>query len=368
MARRAPVEGEETMTDFSDLLDIRKGGEGLTMGRDPSYIAQITTVEEWELKARALREILSQTLGHAPEIACPLSPRVIDETDCGDYIRRRVEYLSEPEEKIPAYVLIPKNLKEKAPAVLCIHPTTPLGKEQAIGSEDTPKGQDRAYALHLVRRGYITLAYDLLSAGERCYEGRQAFDTAPFYEKHPEWSVRGKDLWDVRRSIDFLEGMDQVDATRIGCIGHSQGGGITIHAMAMDPRIKAGVSSCGTWPARLSKNPFNHARTGWWVGRPFLRPYCYAGQPFPIDMHECLALAAPRAIMNISALNDWQSTLEEAPLARAAFDNLAENVSQVFALFGTQDRFRNVLHLNEHGFALEQRRVAYAFLDQHLRG
>jgi len=259
-------------------------------------------------------------------------------------------------------------LKDKAPAVLCIHPTTPLGKEQTIGNDSTEKGQDRAYALHLVTKGYVTLAYDLLSAGDRCYKGLKDFDTAPFYEKYPEWSVRGKDLWDVQRAIDFLETMDEVDSERIGSIGHSQGGGITIHAMALDNRIKAGVSSCGMFPARLSKNPFNNARTGWWVGRPFLRPYCYIGKPFPIDMHEYLALIAPRAIMNISALNDCKYTLEEENITRSAFNNLAENVSKAFSLLKVEDNFKNVLHINGHSFLQEQRKIAYAFLDEKLRG
>ena len=353
--------------NFDDLLDIRKGGENLTTGSGSSYIDKITTIEEWEIKAKALREIFIQTLGQTPEISCSLSPEVIEEVDCGDYVKRKVKYSLEPGERISAYVLIPKRLNGKAPAVLCIHPTTPLGKEQAIGNDNTAEGQDRAYALHLVNCGYITLAYDLLSAGERCYEGLRAFDTAPFYEKYPKWSVRGKDLWDVSRAIDFLQTMAEVDTERIGSIGHSQGGGITIDTIAVDDRIKAGVSNCGTWPMRLSKNPFNHARTGWWVGRPFLRPYCYTGKPFPIDMHECLALAAPRAIMNISALNDCMYTLEEENISRPAFSNLAENVAKVFSLLNAEDNFKNVLHTSGHTFLQEQREIAYSFLDEKLK-
>jgi len=351
---------------FDDLLDIRKGGENLTLGSGPSRIERISTVEEWEIKANALREIFLQTLGQAPDFTGPLSPEVIEEVDCGAYTRRKIEYTLEPGERISAYLLVPGDLKNRAPAVLCIHPTSPLGKEQAIGSDPSDEGQDRAYALHLTQRGYVTLAYDLLSAGERCYEGFDHFDTAPFYRIYPKWSVRGKDLWDVRRAIDLLQTLDEVDPDRIGSIGHSQGGGITIDAMAVDDRIRAGVSNCGTWPLRLSKNPFNHARTGWWVGRPFLRPYCHAGKPFPVDMHECLALAAPRAIMNICALDDCMYTPDEEPITRAAFEDLADNVSSVFALTGAEDNFRNVLHLNGHSFLEEQRAIAYAFLDEHL--
>ena len=362
--------GEKKMDKikFDDLLYMRKGDKNLTMGQSPSKIEKIITVEEWEVKAKALREIFFQMLGETPQISCPLSSKIIEENNCGDYIKRKIEYFVEPDEKISAYVLIPKNLKTKVPAILCIHPTTPLGKEQTIGNDNTEKGQDRAYALHLVKRGYITMSYDLLTAGERCYKGYAPFDTAPFYKKYPKWSVRGKDLWDVSRAIDFLQSMDEVDSERIGSIGHSQGGGITIHSMVLDKRIKVGVSSCGMWPERLSKNPFNWARTGWWVGIPFLRPYCYTGKHFPLDMHEYLGLIAPRAIMNISALNDCMYTIEEENITRDAFNNLSENVSKVFSLYKTENNFKNIHHMNGHSFLLEQREIAYAFLDKKLRG
>ena len=356
------------MTDisFDDLLEIRRGGDGLTMGGGASHIATIETVDEWEAKAEALRSIFRQTLGRGPSEACPLDAEVVSETSQGDHVKRSIAYSVGPDERIVADVLIPERLNGRAPAVLCIHPTTPFGREQVIGNDPSEKGKDRAYALHLARRGFVALAYDLLSANERKYEGLRDFDTAPFYRKNPEWSVRGKDLWDLSRAVDLLETIPEADAGRIGSIGHSQGGGITIHAMALEPRISAGVSSCGDWPVRFSKNPFNHARTGWWVGRPFLRPYCQAAKPFPIELHETLALAAPRAIMHITALNDFQYSSEETHLTRPVLASMGESVSRVFSLYGVKDNFRQVLHEEGHGFADAHREMAYAFLEKQL--
>ena len=351
---------------FDDLLEIRRGGDGLTMGGGPSHIATIETVEEWETKADALRAIFRQTLGRGPSEVCPLEAEVVSETEQGDHVKRSIAYNVGPDERIVADVLIPEGLNGRVPAVLCIHPTTPFGRQQVIGNDPSEKGKDRAYALHLVRRGFITLAYDLLSANERKYEGLRDFDTAPFYEEFPEWSVRGKDLWDLSRAVDLLETIAEVDAERIGSIGHSQGGGITIHAMALEPRISVGVASCGDWPARFSKNPFNHARTGWWVGRPLLRPYCQTGKPFPIELHETLALAAPRAIMHITALNDFQYRLEETRRTRPVLERMGDAVSSVFSLYGAAANYRQVLHEEGHGFAGPQRKLAYGFLENRL--
>ncbi len=371
----APPNGRQTATAsrgisavaFDDLLDIRVGDAGLTLGSIPSRIEKIASAEQWAIKAAALRDLFRQTLGEMPPVACGLAPEQLGEEDRGDHIRRRVAYAVAPDERISAYLLLPKRRQKKAPAVLCIHPTTPLGKEQSIGNDPAEGGQDRAYALHLVRRGYVTLSYDLISANERCYPGLRPFDTAPFYQKHPRWSVRGKDLWDARRAVDFLTTLDEVDPERIGSIGHSQGGGITIHAMGLDERIKVGVSSCGMWPDRLSKNPFNNARTGWWVGRPLLRPYCWTGKDFPVGLHEHLAMIAPRAVMAITALNDCGYAGEEAEAVRPVFANLDANVTRVFELLGAAGSFRSVLHTRGHSFFEEQRAAAYAFLDEHLK-
>src|SRR5262249_36174709 len=52
--------------------------------------------------------------------------KVEEEVDCETYIRRLGSYTSEPGSRVPAYLLIPKDVlagKKKAPAVLCLHGT-----------------------------------------------------------------------------------------------------------------------------------------------------------------------------------------------------------------------------------------------------
>ena len=60
---------------FDDLLDIRKGGEDLTMGGGETRVEPLTSLAEWETKAAALRELFRMTLGRLPDdIACPTDP------------------------------------------------------------------------------------------------------------------------------------------------------------------------------------------------------------------------------------------------------------------------------------------------------
>jgi dienelactone hydrolase len=353
--------------DFSDLLTIRKGTEQLTLGSGLSYLSPVSSLSEWEEKSSALQDIFKMTLGIQPYGVVDPDVKIIEEVDKETYLSRKISYNTGPNERITAYMLIPEQRPSKCPAVLCLHPTTEFGKEQVVGNDPSSDGQDRAYALHLVKLGFITFAYDLMGAGERCYSGLQTFDTAPFYEKYPHWSARGKDIYDVSRAIDVLQQMPEVDSDRIGSIGHSQGGGTTIYAMAVEPRIKVGVSNCGIWPTRMSKNPYNEARTDWWVGRPLLRFFCLTGKEFPIQIHELMALCAPRPLMNISALNDCQYSGKEQDFTSQGFENMAQCIKKVFAFYGKENLFFNETHLEGHTFKKNQRIHAYNFLAEHLK-
>jgi len=359
---------------FGDLCLIRKGSRDMTLGSENTSIETIVTSDEWAVKADALRKILKLVLGTPPPgIDCDLSIRIEGETDRGDIFERRVSYLVSPGERVASLMLIPKGVTFPRPAMLTIQPTTlGYGKEITVGRGEkvdgklTSKAYDRAYALHLAQKGYITFSPDILGDGERIFPGKGAFDNQPFIDAYPEWSGTGKDLWDLHRAIDVMQTFTEIDSSRIGSIGHSQGGVLTFYLSAVEDRVKVAVANCGVWPYNVKKNPFNLARTGWWTGFPALRPFMYAGKPLPIDAHEILALSAPRPFMNIQALNDWGFELEDEPLTRMIWKNLTYNVKKVYALYGAEHKFENIVHLEGHSFLEKQREQAYSFIDKFL--
>ncbi|MEN8229835.1 MAG: alpha/beta hydrolase family protein [Bacteroidota bacterium] len=358
---------------FGDLGLIRKGTPEMTIGGGATSIEPITSVDEWDVKANALRTIFKMALGTPPsDIDCDLSVRVENEFDREDIIERRVSYKVGPNERIAAIMLIPKGISSPRPALLTIHPTTEKGKEQTVGRGETVDGKltdkayNRAYGMHLAKRGYVTFSPDIISAGERMFPGKRAFDNQPFIKANPHWSGVGKDLWDLQRAIDVMQTFSEINPSRIGSIGHSQGAYLTCQLRAIDERVKVGVSNCGIWPSRIAKNPFNRARTDWWTGWPLLRPFFYAGKPAPIDDHEIIALSAPRPFLDITALNDSGYNKEEEPFTRAAWENLRINVKKIYALHGAEDKFNTVFHLDGHDFPEKQRDQAYTFIEQHL--
>ena len=86
-------------------------------------------------------------------------------------------------------------------------------------------GTDRASAF-LAQHGYITLASDYRSWGDS--------DTGPsfFYSGL---------VIDVINLLNAIPSIEQADPDRVGMWGHSMGGGVTIKALTIDPRIKAAV-------------------------------------------------------------------------------------------------------------------------------
>src|SRR4249920_1891441 len=104
---------------------------------------------------------MESVMGKLPgdEKRCPLDLKIEEEFDGGTYVRRLITYASEPGQRVPAYLLIPKEVldgKKKAPAVLCLHGTdNVVGHGTVVGLGKRP---NRNYAQELAKRGYVTLA------------------------------------------------------------------------------------------------------------------------------------------------------------------------------------------------------------------
>jgi pimeloyl-ACP methyl ester carboxylesterase len=109
-----------------------------------------------------------------------------------------------------------QNQAEPAPAIIIAH------------GWSSNKTQGLPIAASLNKAGYATLLYDVRSHGE-------SPDDSPI--------TLQKFAQDMIAAVDYLSARPDVDQKHIGAVGHSMGGGGTIIAASMDPRIKAIVSS-----------------------------------------------------------------------------------------------------------------------------
>lgn len=345
-----PLRLTDILTDYLPLNQISGG---------PVRKITICDKASWERKKPSIVRRAQALLGEAPEVRGELNPRVLGEIKRTGYLERNIRFNSGTGDEINGYLLLPEAASScsPGPAILAMHSTIEPGAKVTVGIEQAR--ENRYYGRELARRGYVVLAIDVISAGERIYPGAEAFETDQFDRKYPRWSAMGKMLYDHKRAVDYLCSLAEVDSSRIGVIGHSLGGYNAFFHQAFDERVKAAVSSCGFVSMGSSMYPFRFARDEWFVHFPILRDYLRAGV-VPCDMHEVMALCAPRPLFNYSARKDhifpdfWAV---DAPLRQ---------VARLYSILGAEERFVRVFGNGDHDFPPDVREKAYLWLDRWL--
>jgi cephalosporin-C deacetylase len=161
--------------------------------------------------------------------AIPLTPELVPEPlrTSDDIEVFQVFYHSLDQVRIAAWYCRPRHREGRSPAILFLpgyQMDPPIPKEWArkgyIALSVAPRGKLRS--MHQFNPGYPNLlTHNIVDRHTYAYRG--------FYV----------DTW---RGIDFLLSRPEVDPTRIGVTGTSQGGGLTICTAAMRPEIRAAAA------------------------------------------------------------------------------------------------------------------------------
>ncbi len=281
----------------------------------------------------------------------PLDAKVLSEETLADgIIRRKIAYHTDRSDKIvSAYLLLPTGVKpgERRPAVIVFHSTQPAGKDQPAGLADDA---DKHIALHLARRGYVTIAPDYPSFGEYQHDfASDGYDSGAMQA-----------ICDNVRTIDLLCEQPEVDPERIGAIGHSLGGHTAIFTALYDTRIKAVVSNCGFTSFRRY---YGGDLTGWTSDRYFPRIASEYGKDpnrMPFDFSDLISALAPRAFLASSPIHDDNFDVVGVKETIAAAKPTYERLGAAGKL---QANYPNCAH----AFPPEVRKVAYEFLDEQLK-
>lgn len=223
------------------------------------------------------------------------------------------------------YLMIPRSAGNK-PLPVVITPyydvDTPAGRN--LGGRNYLPPSIRSFGLLAVQRGHI--AVGIRWFGESYGEGYTEA-VANLKLRHPDCTGLGKWVWDAHRLIDYLYTLPQVDRDRIGIVGQSLGGKMSLYAAAMDTRINAAVVS----EAGIGLS-FSNYEDYWYLAE-------RRGKLDPAtDQHELLALIAPRSVLVIggdSSDNDktWYYINAAKP---------------VFELLGRPDRIGYFNHRKGH--------------------
>lgn len=329
----------------------------------PDLKGRIDEIRGWEARraeiAATIQKILGEPSFKEPRVstraAAPEVQKLSEET-LPDHVRRHIRIRTEGDDWIPAYLLIPRNLPkaERHPAMICLHQTVAQGKEEPCGIKGDP---ELAFALQLVRRGFVCIAPDAIGFGERVPPGSQPYhDSISFYKRHPKWSFMGKMIWDVSRVVDYLETLDLVNPLQIGCIGHSHGAYGTLFAAAFEPRISAAIASCGFTTFRSDPQPDRWSHLTALI--PQLGTYLPDVAGIPFDWQDICALVAPRPLFV------WYATQDTIFPNTTNLDGLFRDVRSVYALYGAADDLAWRAYGGPHTFTPEGRAAAWAWLDE----
>jgi dienelactone hydrolase len=324
----------------------------------------LPTKADWPKERERILSAALKVLGPFPKEKVPLDPKVISETDCGSYVRRKVTIAVQPDDRMPFYLLVPKKREGKVPAIICFYGTTSgAGKETTVGlsggKPGTPPEKNRGFAVDFAEAGFVVLAADYLRDGERVHPGDRPYDTARFYKQFPDWSVHGKDVWDTMRAIDYLRTLEFVDGVRIGMVGHSYGGHSTIFTAAVEPRIKVAVAN---GPVSAFREHGGHWAVPKGAGNsqsmPALREYLLdPDKRLPLTFYEFTALIAPRPLLVGQAVGERRPTEEENHAA----------VRQVYEALGEGKKVRYHWYPGDHDFPPAARRAAVEWFRTWLR-
>src|SRR5947207_4301564 len=98
--------------------------------------AGASSVEEWQREREKILANVQLVMGEVPRDLqkIPLEMKVEDEAAVGELTRRKISYRTDAKTRVKAYLLIPRLAEgQKAAAVLCLHQTTRIGKDEPVG-------------------------------------------------------------------------------------------------------------------------------------------------------------------------------------------------------------------------------------------
>jgi acetyl esterase/lipase len=308
----------------------------------------VATPSDWAIRRRHILFGMQEVMGPLPDRKnlVALDMQVSESVRDVAFTRLKITFAAEAGDRVPAYLFLPLGLKkgQTVPAMLALHPTSPLGKGVVAGFGDK---ESRAYALELARRGYVVLAPDYPSFGDYKYD----FDA----DRYVSGTMKG--IFNHMRCVDLLQTRPEVDPQRIGVIGHSLGGHNAMFVGVFDERLKAIVSSCGWTPFH---DYYKGNIAGWTSPRymPRLRD-AYGLDPsrVPFDFYEVVAALAPRAFFSNSPVRDDNFDVNGVKKAVAA-------AQAVYKLLGAENHLQVRYPDCRHDFPPEIRREAYEFIDR----
>ncbi len=172
-----------------------------------------------------------------------------------DHTRTSLTLAADGLADLPLHLLAPRgDWRGRRPAIVALHGHGPYGHDAVAGIDGTPeralniRDANYDYGRQLVRKGYVVVAPCLTPFGVRLDPREEYGGSDPCAVTFVRMQLLGRNLMtenlrDVLWSLEFLAHQPGVDGSRIGCVGLSYGGRMTMLAAAVEPRIRVAAIS-----------------------------------------------------------------------------------------------------------------------------
>jgi hypothetical protein len=204
-------------------------------------------------------------------------------------------------------LFVPANISKPVPAFLLIN----LGSKNI---DPTRKLKSESWPVEeIVARGYAAAVFSNADVDPDNFEEFKngihgILDTGA--RPDDAWGTLAAWAWGASRCLDYLVTDKNVAKDKVAVIGHSRGGKTALWAGAEDQRFAMVVSNeSGAGGAALARRRFgetvarlNSAFPHWYCTN--YKKYINNEDALPVDMHELLALTAPRALYVDCASDD----------------------------------------------------------------
>jgi dienelactone hydrolase len=307
---------------------------GFSEGTDP---------QKWKGK---LQRKVRQLVGAMPKERCALRPKTLWKREHPLGSIEKVIFRSEERSDVMAYVCLPKDIESPYTFMICLqgHST---GAHNSIGVEldDNSKAMvvdgDRDFGIGCMKRGIAALCIEQRSFGERG-EKKQAMTSphmchdATMHALLLGRTLLGERIFDVDRGIDYLLYRKDADMKRIGVMGNSGGGTVTIYAAAILPRIAFAMPSCSFSTFKDSIMSIYHCADNYVPG---LATFA--------DMSDVMGAFAPKPVVVVTGRDDEIFPLKAT---RRAFKHLRA----IYRGFNAEDKCHLVVGEGDHRFYAEK--------------
>ncbi|MBL8234471.1 MAG: hypothetical protein JNL98_38595 [Bryobacterales bacterium] len=252
--------------------------------------------------------------------------------DCGDHVREELLLKAEGRRDLPVHLLLPKQ-SGKRPGVLALHGHGAFGHDAVAGIDSTPERQaDIAklrydYGRQLARRGYVVATPCFTPFGRRLgdrasYKGEDPCGITFVRMQLFGRVLMAENLHDALWALELLGAQEAVDGDRLGCVGLSLGGRMTMLTTALSPLIKVAVAS-GALNVMQER-----VRGRYSCGAQIIPGLLRYG-----DVPEIASLIAPRPCL-------WEVGRQDALMVKEWIDPSLERMRRAWSAYGAADQLQ----------------------------